>query len=372
MLKQGFLVIADISGYTAFFTQTEIDHAQEIMDGLIDALLARMQPFFTLAKLEGDAIFAYLPADRYRQPQTVLDSLEALYRTFRLTQERMQFNTTCTCRACQLIPSLDLKLVAHHGQFIIDKRQELCGPSVILTHRLLKNNIAEQTGITAYLYLTEKALTALKLADLALRLLPHAESYEHLGDISGYVYDLHPVWAEWRDQVQWLVTRPEAEVVVEFDLPLPPALAWDYLLDPLIKRQYRESSRLAVLGRVDRTGVGTVHHCVHGLQVNDELIVDWRPHDHVTFQDQISYPLLPAFEILNTTYFSPTQTGTCVTMLFKRPRTEARWFNPLVQLMWRLYGRGHLLRLFGHRAPITLRRLIATDLAAGTIKLTNY
>jgi uncharacterized protein YndB with AHSA1/START domain len=371
MLKRGCLVIADISGYTAFFTQTEIDHAQEIMDGFVDALLARMQPFFTVAKLEGDAIFAYLPDDGYLQPQTVFESLEVLYYTFRLTQEQMHYNTTCTCQACQLIPTLDLKLVAHHGEFIINKRQELCGPSVILTHRLLKNNIVEQTGVTAYLYLTESALTALNLTDLLPRLRPHPESYDHLGQILGYVYDLYPAWLQWRGQLQMVVTRPEAEIVVEFELPLPPELVWDYLLDPAVKRLYREADRLTVLGSKGPVGVGAVHHCVHGLQVNDELIVDWQPYNHVTFQDQISYPFIPAFEMLNTTCFTRLETGTRVTMLFKRPTAENKGFNQLVQLMWWVYGRGHIKRLFGQRAPATLRRLIAADLASGQINLSK-
>ena len=48
---------------------------------------------------------------------------------------------------------LDLKFVAHHGQFIKHKmagREELAGSDVIVVHRLLKNGVNERLGGRAY------------------------------------------------------------------------------------------------------------------------------------------------------------------------------------------------------------------------------
>lgn len=366
MLQQGYLLIADISGYTAFFTQTEIDHAHEVLEGLIEAILAHMEPFFIIAKLEGDAIFAYLPAGGYLQPQTMLEAIENVYCTFRLTLERMHYNTTCTCQACQLIPTLDLKFVIHNGQFMVSKREELSGRDVILVHRLLKNNICQQTGLTAYAFFTQAAHANLGLDELPWQ--SHAETYEHLGAVPGHVIDLHPVWEQRKEQFRVEVAPEQAGVVAEFELPVPPELAWDYLTNPAVKRLYREADSLTVLGgRRQRTGVGTVHHCVHGLQVNDELIVDWQPFRQVTFKDQISYPFL-AFDMLNTTTFAPTSAGTRVTMCFQRPVAVNPRLNWLVKLLWWAYGRGHIARLFGRRAPATLRRLVAADQSGRPIR----
>ncbi len=360
MLQQGYLLIADISGYTAFFTQTEIDHAHEVVEGLIEAMLAHMEPFFTIAKLEGDAIFAYVPAGSYLQPQTVLEAIEGVYCTFRLTLERMHYNTTCTCQACQLMPTLDLKFVVHNGQFIVGKRQELSGPDVILVHRLLKNSICRQTGFNAYAFFTQAAQTTIGLDNLAWQ--PHAETYQHLGTVPGHVIDLHPVWEQRQYQYRIEVLPEQAAVEVEFELPVSPELAWDYLTDPASKRQYREADSLAILGGGrQRAGIGTVHHCVHGLQVNDELIIDWQPFRQVTYKDQISYPLL-AFDMLNTTCLAPTAAGTRVTMRFQRPVAVKPWLDGLVRFLWWIYGKGHIARLFGRRAPVTLRRLITAGL----------
>ena len=111
-----------------------------------------------------------------------------------------------------------------------------------------------------------------------------------------------------------------------------------------------------------RSGVGTVHHCVHGLQKNDELIVDWQPFSRITFKDQISYPVL-AFDMLNTTTLTPIAAGTKVTMLFQRPLAVKPGLNWLVRFLWWIYGKGHISRLFGRRAPATLHRLIAANRA---------
>ncbi|MEW5959527.1 MAG: DUF2652 domain-containing protein [Chloroflexota bacterium] len=358
MSQQGYLLIADISGYTAFFTQTELDHAHGVVEGLIDAMLVQMESFFTIAKLEGDAIFAYVPTGSFLQPQTVLEALENVYGIFRVTLERMHYNTTCTCRACRLIPTLDLKFVAHYGQFIVGKRQELSGSDVILVHRLLKNDISRQTGFSAYAFFTETACASLGLDNLPWQ--PHTETYEHLGAVQGHVIDLHPVWERRREQFRIEVLPEQADVVAEFELPVPPELAWDYLTNPAIKRLYREADSLTVLGGSRRrAGVGTVHHCVHGLQKNDELIVDWQPFCQVTFKDQISYPGL-AFDMLNTISFTPTAAGTRITMRFQRPAAANPRLNWLVNLLWWVYGKGHIARLFGRRAPATLRRLIVT------------
>ncbi len=42
--QKGYLIIADISGYTAFLTQTELEHSQGILESLFQNLLEQMRP----------------------------------------------------------------------------------------------------------------------------------------------------------------------------------------------------------------------------------------------------------------------------------------------------------------------------------------
>src|SRR6266576_1100323 len=52
-------LIADISGYTGYLADVELDHAQDILADLIGAVVTALRPGFRLAKLEGDAAFTY-------------------------------------------------------------------------------------------------------------------------------------------------------------------------------------------------------------------------------------------------------------------------------------------------------------------------
>ena len=57
--QHGYLVIADISGYTSFVAKTELEHSHEILSELLSLLVEKIKPLMTLSKLEGDAVFAY-------------------------------------------------------------------------------------------------------------------------------------------------------------------------------------------------------------------------------------------------------------------------------------------------------------------------
>ena len=134
MTQQGFLLIADITGYTMFLTQSELEHAQGILDSLLKSVLAEIKAPLALSNLQGDAVLAYLPESNLPQPQYPLDAIERIYCGFIDTLQSMQRNTTCSCNACQNIKALDLKFFLHYGVYAthaIAGRTELQGPEVI-------------------------------------------------------------------------------------------------------------------------------------------------------------------------------------------------------------------------------------------------
>ena len=55
MAQQGFLLIADITGYTMFLTRSELEHAQGILDALFKSIFAEIKPPIMLSNLQGDA-----------------------------------------------------------------------------------------------------------------------------------------------------------------------------------------------------------------------------------------------------------------------------------------------------------------------------
>src|SRR5215213_3976627 len=146
------LVIADISGYRGFLAGAELDHAQDILADLMNTVVSAFRPAFRLAKLEGDAAFVYAITDKVDGP-ALQDTVERCYFAFRRRLRDIGRASTCECNACILVPKLDLKIVAHHGQVIrqrIASSEELVGSDVIVVHRLLKNNVEDATGFVAY------------------------------------------------------------------------------------------------------------------------------------------------------------------------------------------------------------------------------
>ena len=147
--EQGYLVIADISGYTSFLARTELEHAHGIVAELTELVIARLGDPLRFVELEGDAVFAYAPAAAFADAERLLDMIEGCYVAFQLRLEEMRRATTCTCSACALMGALDLKFVAHLGSFILQQTPnglKPLGPDVILVHRLLKNGVGTAFG----------------------------------------------------------------------------------------------------------------------------------------------------------------------------------------------------------------------------------
>ena len=232
MQQKGYLIIADITGYTAFLTQSELEHAEDILKSLLNALVEHIKPPLAINEFEGDAIFIYALDGGILQGQTLLETVENLYCVSARTLELMRLNTTCPCKACELIPSLDLKIVTHHGSFIftnIGGHEKLTGPDVILIHRLLKNQIAETTGVKAYAFFTEACAQAMSPGEWIDGMQTHTETYEHLGEVSGFVHDLHAVWEREREKRRVYLDNVKLGVKSASDLTLCASL--DYPTD---------------------------------------------------------------------------------------------------------------------------------------------
>ncbi|MBI2217352.1 MAG: DUF2652 domain-containing protein [Candidatus Rokubacteria bacterium] len=185
----GFLVLADISGFTAFVTTTEIEHGAQITAALLESVMRRLAPPLEIQELEGDAVFA-IGSDRVVPDGSVLPRVVVdAFTTFKDEQRQMARDETCSCGACRAVPDLDLKVVAHHGRFVrqtVGGRSRVAGPDVILVHRLLKNPV----GGGAYLLLTASALERIGPHPVLAGTRHLVARYAHFGDVLCAVADL--------------------------------------------------------------------------------------------------------------------------------------------------------------------------------------
>jgi uncharacterized protein YndB with AHSA1/START domain len=283
--ERAYFVIADISGYTSYLVGSELEHAHDILADLVETVVKALRPVLRLAKLEGDAAFAYALDDKI-DGSMLLDTIEGCYFAFRRRLASIRQATTCECAACATIPRLNLKFFAHHGECVrhrIAGLEELSGTDVILVHRLLKNRVAETFGVNAYALFTTACMIAMGLDPETLAIRPHEETYEHIGLVRGFVEDLETRWGHEQDHRRVFVTPENAEFEAEALLPAPPPIVWHYLTDPAKRVRFQPGT-----DRIDqhtvggRRGVGTMNHCVHGHGTTLEEIRDWRPFEYFT------------------------------------------------------------------------------------------
>ena len=53
---EGLLVISDITGYTAFLKESELEHAEDSLRSLLNLLLDHTRPPLVVSRLQGDAV----------------------------------------------------------------------------------------------------------------------------------------------------------------------------------------------------------------------------------------------------------------------------------------------------------------------------
>lgn len=264
----GHLVIADISGYTRFLTESELEHANDILSELLNATIDAIDTPLRLSSIEGDAVLVYGELDESSPGQVTLERVENLYMAFANALETMVLNTTCQCNACVNINTLGMKIVMHCGEFTLSSiggRETITGPDVILTHRLLKNHVIEETGIEDYLLLTDACVKILGLESVVAGWKPHREEYEHIGVIDGHVGSLREIWEFNRRQNENKVLQRDSWLTVTGFTSASPEVVWDVLTNPLHRKRWMNVNGVEVKNSpTGETVAGSEFHCAHG------------------------------------------------------------------------------------------------------------
>jgi len=338
MANKGYFIITDISGYTEYLTESELDHAHEILQSLFEAQLQNIRFPLKISGFRGDAIFMYTPESCFINPQSFIETLENLYIVFSDILRQMQFNTSCQCRACKNMGKLDLKMCMHYGEYLVQKlgdREELLGADVIVPHRMLKNHVIEQTGVKAYALFSEAAAQALHLSELSQPLIPHTETYEHIGEVKMQVFNLQPIWKNMQEKNKCFISREEAWIKCEVEVPYPPILVWEYLTNPDLEAaflRYDYAERTDVLG--GRVREESSFHCAHGDLHVYSKILDWKPFEYYTLKQSAM-----GLSYISTRRLIPIENGTLVCMYVTAPEENSS--NEVQQMLQTAIDEGY-------------------------------
>jgi len=280
--ETGFLVIADLTGYTSYLAQGELEHAPTIAGDLLETVVGRLDPPFRLAKFEGDAAFLFVEDGR-ADGSLLLDAVEASYLAFRRRLRSIDQATSCSCNSCTLAPKLDLKLFVHRGPYArttIAGRDELAGADVIVVHRLLKGTTAESSRANGFALFTAAAVDALGIDPVALGLHEAEEFIADLGKVGTFTLDLEARWAI-ENQSRRLDVAGTPVFAFESIVSAEAAEVWAHLTSPELRTRWEGALEIVEASPTGRRGIGTQAQCVTGRLATLEEIVDWQPYDHV-------------------------------------------------------------------------------------------
>lgn len=143
MPHKGLLFIPDISGFTRFVNEIEIEHSRHIIQQLLEVLINANEVGLEVSEVEGDAILFYKFGDPV-ELETLYSQVQHMFTAFHQHIAAYNQRRICQCKACISAINLTLKVITHYGEFTtynVKNFSKLIGKDVIVAHQLLKNDI---------------------------------------------------------------------------------------------------------------------------------------------------------------------------------------------------------------------------------------
>lgn len=143
MDNKGLIFIPDISGFTRFVNEVEIDHSRHIIQELLEVIINANNIGLEISEIEGDAILFY----KYGETPGLKDiyqQVEKMFCAFHKHLTSYDHRRFCQCKACVGAIDLTLKVITHYGEFTgynVKNFNKLIGKDIIVAHQLLKNDI---------------------------------------------------------------------------------------------------------------------------------------------------------------------------------------------------------------------------------------
>jgi len=143
MENKGLVFIPDITGFSRFVHENEIEHSRIIIQELLEVIINANQIGLVVSEIEGDAILFY----KFGGPPSLpilYKQVENMFCMFHQRLITLELHRNCQCVACITAVNLTLKVITHYGEFkeyTVKHFRQLIGKDIIVAHQLLKNDI---------------------------------------------------------------------------------------------------------------------------------------------------------------------------------------------------------------------------------------
>jgi len=267
------LFLPDISGFTKFVHQTEINHQEHIIAELLELLIDGEELGMTLAEIEGDALF-YFKENAVPPPQSLLREIRRMFIRFHSHLRLYDQQRLCQCGACSSATGMTLKFFVHAGNlnFISVKGQRKPhGTDVILAHRIMKNSVPAN----AYALLTRQVFDAWGIAPEELELPDGMELVKgsddfgatDVGQVEYYYLDLSGLKRFVNNPPDLkLATKSRRPLHLREHLSLPPIDLFELLTNFRYRMQWNPNIDKLKYDKTEINRTGTKHVCVINQQ----------------------------------------------------------------------------------------------------------
>ncbi|MDX1462368.1 MAG: DUF2652 domain-containing protein [Marinirhabdus sp.] len=191
------LCIPDISGFTEFMGNADIEKSSLIIPALLNEIIYSNEIEFRVSEIEGDAVLFYRKGD-LPPFQDLVDQCKAFYTQFYEKINELMSKYKQEKQITEFPEILGLKIILHFGDEIsmvqIGNHIKLMGEDVITVHRLLKNNVP----LDEYLLFSDDLLQRYKDTKVEdqfdwATLQEGAMDIEHLGKLKYHYIPLEPL-----------------------------------------------------------------------------------------------------------------------------------------------------------------------------------
>ena len=180
------ICIPDITGFTRFMAETDLEFSRKIIPPLLRCLVASNTLSLNVGEVEGDAILFYRFGD-LPSLNELIEQCKKFYNDFHIQLESLKKQFPEDFGKYISTTKLSLKIVLHAAEMTsthIEGMVKLIGEDVVVVHKLLKNSVADPE----YILLSEKLIShySKEEVDNMLNwdtLKDGKDEYEYIGEV---------------------------------------------------------------------------------------------------------------------------------------------------------------------------------------------
>jgi len=335
--EYGLIFIPDISGFTKFVNDTEIDHSQHIIRELFEVIIDANSLDLELSEIEGDAVL-FFRLGKAPSAAEIVNQAKQIFIEFHKYLKVIERDRVCHCGACRTASGLTLKIIAHFGEIGISDikgHKKLIGKSVVVAHRLMKNEIDDNE----YLLMSDDYYSSLEPDESKAEidrpgLQKGTTAYEHIGEINYRYMTLSGLHASVPavPDLEQLEKYPDP-VFVENTINSPISDVYSVIIDLDKRPLWSDGLRKIEYDRESIHRVGTRHVCeLPGGKIELETVISEEENDTITYAERTTASAIfrnaTSFFILKKTEF-----GTLFRIEFHYQKIK--FFGKFIDLIFR-------------------------------------